>query len=98
MSVKMLDRTKWHKSLTNAVIIDACRRRMYDLDDPGLCLACGNEQGGCEGDARRIVCESCGQPQVYGSEELLLCLDWPLADDVLPAKSKLWPAGKSDGD
>jgi hypothetical protein len=94
----MWDRSKWHKSLSNAVIIDACRRRMYDLDDPGLCLACGNEQGGCEGDARRIVCESCGQPQVYGSEELLLCLDWPLADDVLPAKSKLWPAGKSDGD
>lgn len=38
----------------------------------GFCLACGHEQGECEPDARRYRCESCGEFQVYGAEELLL--------------------------
>ena len=37
----------------------------------GICLACGEEQGGCEPDAREYECESCGQRKVYGAEELL---------------------------
>jgi len=38
----------------------------------GACLACGEIQyGGVEPDARGHVCESCGQPKVYGFEELL---------------------------
>ncbi len=38
----------------------------------GFCLACGNEQGGCEPDARQYECESCGAKKVYGIEELLM--------------------------
>ena len=42
-----------------------------DADMAGFCLACGNEQYGCEPDARKYVCESCGEKQVYGASELL---------------------------
>jgi hypothetical protein len=38
----------------------------------GFCTACGEEQGGCEPDARGYTCESCGAPLVYGAEELVL--------------------------
>ena len=38
----------------------------------GFCLACGQDQEGCEPDARGYTCESCGQPEVYGAEEVLL--------------------------
>ena len=39
----------------------------------GFCLACGEEaDGGIEPDARRYLCEACGQRKVYGLEELLL--------------------------
>ncbi|CAG0952131.1 hypothetical protein PLCT2_00257 [Planctomycetaceae bacterium] len=40
-------------------------------DCTGFCTACGEEQGGCEPDARRVECESCGEKKVYGAEELL---------------------------
>lgn len=38
----------------------------------GFCIACGAEQDGCEPDARKYECESCGENRVYGLEELLL--------------------------
>ena len=38
----------------------------------GFCLACGQEAQGVEPDARRYHCESCGEPKVYGAEELLI--------------------------
>lgn len=41
-------------------------------DNIGICLACGEEQFGCEPDARKYECESCGQSKVYGAEELLI--------------------------
>ena len=41
-------------------------------DYRGFCLACGADAHGVEPDARRIRCENCGQPQVYGAEELLM--------------------------
>jgi hypothetical protein len=40
----------------------------------GFCTACGAEQGGCEPDAKKCICESCGQPAVYGAEELLFMI------------------------
>jgi hypothetical protein len=70
----MIPRERWHRRLTDEVVMDAAGRRMFDLDNPGLCLSCGNEQGGCEPDARRYRCESCGAKQVFGAEELLLSL------------------------
>jgi Zn finger protein HypA/HybF involved in hydrogenase expression len=47
---------------------------MYDLDNPGFCIACGAEADGVEPDARRYKCESCGSKQVYGADELLLSI------------------------
>lgn len=38
----------------------------------GFCLACGAETSVCEPDGRKLVCESCGAPKVYGLEELVL--------------------------
>ena len=59
-------------NLTLDMIIDAVERRDTGLDNPGFCLNCGEEQDGCEPDARRYKCESCGEPKVYGAEELLI--------------------------
>jgi len=41
-------------------------------DNPGFCLACGEQQDGCEPDARRYECECCGEHRVYGAQEILL--------------------------
>ena len=65
---------KAHPSITEDRIVEACERQMTSLDNPGFCLACGNEQDGCEPDARRYECEACGELQVYGAEELLMGL------------------------
>lgn len=54
--------------VTTEQIITAAERD----DDTGICLACGEEQGGCEPDAREYECELCGERQVYGAEELLV--------------------------
>lgn len=64
---------KIHESITSERILDAIERRDTNLDNPGFCIACGEEQDGCEPDARKYECESCGQSQVYAPEELLLC-------------------------
>jgi hypothetical protein len=61
---------KLHPSLTEERILEAVER--FDLDDPGFCIACGHEQGGCESDMRKGVCESCGAKAVYGAEELVV--------------------------
>ena len=63
---------KTHPSITLDRIMDAVERRMTTLDNPGFCLACGNEAGGVEPDARRYECEACGERQVYGADELLM--------------------------
>ena len=39
---------------------------------PGFCLACGEEQDGCEPDARQYHCDNCHQSQVFVAEELLI--------------------------
>lgn len=70
----MLKPNKWHKSITEDRLFDAVKREMTTLDNPGFCLACGNEQGGCEPDAREYECEACGEKQVYGAAELFTLL------------------------
>jgi hypothetical protein len=40
-----------HKSITIKRIENAIKRRSKDLDNPGFCLACGEEATGCEPDA-----------------------------------------------
>ena len=68
----MLAKAKWHKSVTTNRVMRGAERQMTSLDNPGFCLACGKLAGGCEPDAREYQCESCGEHQVYGAEELLM--------------------------
>jgi len=63
---------KLHPTITDERLIDAVERSMFGLDNPGLCIDCGNEQEGCEPDARRYKCEACGERTVYGAEELAM--------------------------
>ncbi len=49
-------------------------------DMGGFCLACGEEAFSVEPDARNYVCESCGQPEVFGVEELLMSGEVEFAD------------------
>jgi hypothetical protein len=65
---------KVHPSLTEDRIADAVERGMTTLDNPGFCIACGAEAEGCEPDARKYRCESCGEHAVYGAEELMFRL------------------------
>ena len=63
-----------HSLITIDRVMEAVERRNTTLDNPGFCIACGEEQDGCEPDARRYECESCGAKKVYGDEELLLMM------------------------
>ena len=63
---------KMHPSITPARVANAVEREMTCLDNPGFCLKCGNEQEGCEPDARKYECEACGAKAVYGAEEVAL--------------------------
>lgn len=63
---------KAHPSVTVERVVDAVKRQETTLANPGFCLSCGKEAGGCEPDARKYTCESCGAPEVYGASELLM--------------------------
>ncbi len=52
--------------------LDEVMRAVQDDEGVGFCVNCGYEQMGVEPDARGYECENCGQPKVYGAEELLL--------------------------
>jgi hypothetical protein len=65
--------TSIHPRITLARVEDACRRQTCELDNPGFCLACGNEQEGCEPDARNYCCDECGELKVFGASEVALC-------------------------
>lgn len=60
-----------HPSVTVEIVMEAVERRMNSLDNPGFCICCGVENGGCEPDARRYECDACGEMAVYGAEEIL---------------------------
>ena len=63
-----------HPSITPERVIDAVERRMFTFDNPGFCVACGDDAEGVKSDARRYKCEHCGKKAVYGAEELLLMM------------------------
>ncbi len=65
---------KMHKSITQERIFDAIERRDYALDNPGFCIACGEDAEGVEPDACEYTCEACDAPKVFGAEELLLSI------------------------
>lgn len=62
----------FHKSLTVSRIMRGAERQMFGDENPGFCKACGHEQDGCEPDACNYECESCGEREVFGAEELLM--------------------------
>ena len=70
----MFDRTHWHESPTDERVTEVMQRSMPTLDDPGFCLTCGAEAHGVEPDAHRYECESCGERQVYGAQELFMSI------------------------
>ena len=41
-------------------------------NNEGLCVACGEIASGVEPDAERYECEACGDPFVWGIEQLLI--------------------------
>lgn len=67
-------RRKLHPSITVERVMSAVERYHASLDNPGFCVACGEDADGCEPDARRYECECCGEHAVYGAEELLMMI------------------------
>ena len=63
---------KIHPDITLERVLEAVERHRTTLDNPGFCIRCGADAEGVEPDARRCECECCGEPGVYGAEELLL--------------------------
>jgi DNA-directed RNA polymerase subunit RPC12/RpoP len=63
---------KLHPSITTDRILRAVEDQMFGLENPGFCIACGEDAEGCEPDARKYKCESCGEKAVYGAQELML--------------------------
>ena len=61
-----------HKSITEDRVVAMCMRQLTTLDNPGICLACGEEADGCEPDAENYECEHCGEPCVMGAEQILI--------------------------
>ena len=43
-----------------------------DFDQAGFCIACGDEAYNVEPDTKNRLCESCGERQVFGTEEIAI--------------------------
>jgi hypothetical protein len=63
-----------HPSITLERVMEAVERHNTTLDNPGFCLACGEEVEGVEPDARNYECEMCGEERVFGAEEVLMMI------------------------
>lgn len=63
---------KLHESITRSRVTDAVHLGAVTLENPGFCASCGADADGVEPDAREYECEACGEPAVFGAEELLL--------------------------
>jgi hypothetical protein len=70
----MRPRQAWHPTITDEAILRARDQHTTTLDNPGFCIAGGHAAGGCDPDTRRAACESCGERQVYGAQELAMHL------------------------
>lgn len=68
--------TKWRVVSGGSPIVIISQSRILAAiesgDSVGFCKACGAEAYGVEPDARNYRCESCGQSEVYGAEEMLI--------------------------
>ena len=61
---------KIHKTVT----IDRVLQAVEADDCRGFCTACGAEAFCVEPDASKYMCETCGEREVYGAEELLMMM------------------------
>lgn len=67
-----MDAKQKQELLTKAMaLIESNNQTLSNL---GLCHSCGEEQDGCEPDARNYECDSCGALMVFGAEETLIML------------------------
>lgn len=66
---------KIHNIVTVDRVISTVERNNSRCENTGICLACGEDQDGCEPDARKYECECCGEKAVYGAEECLFIID-----------------------
>lgn len=65
---------KPHESITFDKLVERMKQNRFGLESTGLCIFCGQEQGGCEPGTESYACVSCGKRGVFGEEELLLWL------------------------
>lgn len=63
-----------HSSITSERLLDAAERSMTSLDNPGFCIACGEDADSCEPDAERYLREACGARGVYGADQLIILI------------------------
>jgi hypothetical protein len=63
--------TKSGKQQWRPVMSEKSAYRHLD-ESEGFCLACGAFGQAAEPDATRYICESCGEPKVYGLSELFM--------------------------
>ena len=61
-----------HPSITAERVMETLENA--GLDNPGFCLACGEDAEGVEPDAERYECECCDKHAVFGAENVLLML------------------------
>lgn len=61
-----------HESITEDRVVAMCMRTARTVDNPGMCLACGSEQDGCDPDAEGDTCDECGESCVMGAEQILI--------------------------
>lgn len=73
-TTNMVMTMKLPENLTEDQILDAVERQMLGTDNPGFCLACGEEAFDCEPDARGYECDACGERKVYGAAEILMMI------------------------
>lgn len=62
------------RDIPGAKRLSICESEYNDAQESytGYCVKCHASQDGCEPDAELYKCESCGEPAVYGVEQLLV--------------------------
>ena len=64
-----------HPSVTPERVCEAVQTYALSLENPGICIVCGNDAEGCEPDAEQYKCEHCEERGVYGAEQLLFYME-----------------------
>ena len=59
--------------LTQEEVLEAAEQEMYGMENDGFCLACGAQRGDCEPDAENYECDECGENEVFGAAQIILC-------------------------